>query len=638
MTQDIASAGIDALTRAQPSVVEFARTVTLPDGGGGMYDPASHPAQLCIYQAADAGASSITIVKPVQDGGSLASFILILRRIHALAQTGIIAYPTMAAAKDAWTTKVWPILAAQGGTVPQSGGGSRGGASSVVTIPSGGRCILRAAGGRHESGQASATGDCLLDDETDDWPSMRVLRMIERRITKSPDPLIVHVSTVKRDGEGGEGSHILRLYDEGTQTRLHYPCPHCGDYGPYEFDAINYEQRAVACAHCAALITEPQRLAALKKWRRVDGAKSRKFSILWTALDSPFPISVSGTKYSILDGLAEEYEQAARQVAIGDHGLMRQYVRDRFCRPYRADIQTDDQGQTVIPTRNKIAAIASQSMIHLEVDRRETDGDSVHLAHVPAGYEHQAIGVDVQRGGDTAPPRLYFSILARNPSAGRICLTGWGTIALAPMGRQATDGEIMEGLDRLRDLLPDWYPGVPIVSRFIDVNDGGWMQGGKRAANAAVLRWIKANPTWVGIRGSDAITPSPGDIPNWVYRRVEGAIKLRYVCTLNAIRTLHGEICSGSMDLPHALSVKGGNNQYTAIVMHWCGTVEYEPGKWSKEKKDAKHHQEWQKRIDYLHSSAYARCGLMEWEHKKRPKQTPMQPTEKDSDYGAAVW
>jgi hypothetical protein len=626
MAQDITAAGIDALTRSHPSVVEFARTVTLPDGGGGMYDPGSHPAQLCIYQAADAGASSITIVKPVQDGGSLASFVLILRRIHALAQTGIIAYPTMAAAKDAWTTKVWPILAAQGGTVPQSGGGSRGGASSVVTLPSGGRCILRAAGGRHESGQASATGDCLLDDETDDWPSMRVLRMIERRITKSPDPLIVHVSTVKRDGEGGEGSHILRLYDEGTQTRLHYPCPHCTEFGPYEFAAINYEQRAVACAHCAALITEPQRLASLKKWRRVDGAKSRKFSILWTALDSPFPISVSGTKYSILDGLAEEYEQAARQVAIGDHGLMRQYVRDRFCRPYRADIQTDDQGQTLIPTRNRLAALSAASQIKLDIDRKEQDGDSVHLCHLPAWCEHLTVGVDVQQGGDRAPGRLYFAILGRG--GGRGALVGWGTIISAPAGRTPSEAELHASLSRLDGLLRDWSPSVPIVRRGVDVGD----------RQDEIRRWLKSHPDWWAVKGTGALKAQVGDCAGWLYRRQQDTgWVLHLVETEGATRAVHGEILAGSgvgsLAMPHGLE------RQSAVILHICATVEYEPGRWSTKPKDRARHPEWQTRHDYLDALAYARALAYGWENtakKQTPK--PMQPTEKDSDYGAAVW
>jgi hypothetical protein len=603
MPLDITAAGIEALTRSHPSVVEFARTVTLPDGGGGMYDPESHPAQMCIYQAADAGASSITIVKPVQDGGSLASFVLILRRIHALAQTGIIAYPTMAAAKDAWTTKVWPILAAQGGTVPQSGGGSRGGASSVVTLPSGGRCILRAAGGRHESGQASATGDCLLDDETDDWPSMRVLRMIERRITKSPDPLIVHVSTVKRDGEGGEGSHILRLYDEGTQTRLHYPCPHCGEFGPYEFDAINYEQRAIACAHCAALIREMQRLAALKKWRRVDGAKSRKFSILWTALDSPFPISVSGTKYSILDGLAEEYEQAARQVALGDHGLMRQYVRDRSCRPYRADQITDDQGQTLIPTRNRLAALSAASQILLDVDRKEQDGDSVHLCHVPAWCEHLTVGVDVQQGGDRAPGRLYFGIIGRGEARGAVL--GWGTIVMALAGRTPSEAELHASLDRLDGLLRDWAPSVPIVRRGVDVGD----------RQDEIRRWLRSHPDWWAVKGTGPLKAQRGDCAGWIYQRDQDERWRLYLVETNAAtKAVHGEILAGqgagSLLLPRGLE------RQSALVLHVCATVEYEPGRWSQSPRDRTKHPEWQTRHDYLDCLAYSRALAYAWERR----------------------
>jgi hypothetical protein len=181
LTKCIFDDALSVLQRRAIGVLEYARTVELPDGdlAGTTYEPSRHAAQECILRAIEAGAGSVAILKPVQDGGSLASFVPILRRAHALGQACIIAYPTMDAAKDAWTKKVWPMLERQGGTQPKSGGGSRGGAARVVNLPSGGSIILRAAGGRQESGQASVTADAMLVDEVDDWADMRVLRLIE---------------------------------------------------------------------------------------------------------------------------------------------------------------------------------------------------------------------------------------------------------------------------------------------------------------------------------------------------------------------------------------------------------------------------------------------------------------------------
>lgn len=607
---DLIGPGLSALQSSTPTVVGFAETVVLPDGNKDAYDPTSHPAQHCVFLAADSGSSSISIVKPVQDGGSLASFILILRRVHSLSQTGIIAYPTLTAAKDAWTTKIWPILQSQGGVTPQSGGGSRGGAASVVTLPSGGRCILRAAGGRHESGQASATGDCLLIDEVDDWPDYRRIKLINQRITKSQDPLIVYVSTVKIDGEGKDGSHILRLYDEGTRTRIHYECPHCQIYQPYEMEMIDYDHRCLVCPNCSAMITETQRIASLKKWKRVDGAKSRRFSILWGALDSPFPIVVNGSRFPILDGLTEEYQQAQTHAAIGDHSLMRQYYRDRHCRPYRDDKLTDDDGQTIIPTRNRLAALSAASLINLDVDRKDEDGDSVHLAHVPDWCEHISIGVDVQRGGDKAPGRLYFAAIGRG--GGRGAIVGWGTIISSPKGRPPSTQELHQSLDRLDGILRDWAPHAPIVRRGVDVGD----------RQDEIRQWLRSHHDWWAVKGSGPMKAAIGDCAGWLYRRAQdGMWRLYFVDTENASRAVHGELLAatgvGSLAMPRTL------RRESALILHICATVEYEPGKWSSKPADRlRHHPEWQFRHDYLDCLAYSRAMAYHWEAKLPKEQT----------------
>jgi phage terminase large subunit GpA-like protein len=342
--RDLFALGAAVLQRKNIGVLAYARTMELPDGdfAGTLYDPDLHPAQGCILRAIDAGAAWVAILKPVQDGGSLASFAPLLRRAHALAQNCIVAYPTMDSAKDAWSKKVWPMLERQGGMQPKKGGGSRGGAARVVTLPSGGSIILRAAGGRGESGQASVTADAMLVDEVDDWADMRVLRLIERRLSRSRDPLIIYVSTCKRDApDGVERSRIVRLYEQGTQTRLHYPCPHCGEHQPLEWAAVDIERSTLVCQHCGIDISEAQRLAMLRQAKRVDGAKSHKFSIMWTALESPFPMMMDGQRVPVVQGLCAEYRAAEQSAANGDHGMMRQFCRDRLCRPYTGDM--DDE-------------------------------------------------------------------------------------------------------------------------------------------------------------------------------------------------------------------------------------------------------------------------------------------------------
>lgn len=432
--KDLLGPALAILQRKTVGVMEYASTVELPDGdfAGMLYDPSMHQAQECILRALDAGAGWVAILKPVQDGGSLASFIPIMRRAHAMGQTAIIAYPTMDSAKDAWTKKVWPMLERQGGTQPKSGGGSRGGAARVVTLPSGGSIILRAAGGRQESGQASVTADAMLVDEVDDWADLRVLRLIERRLSRSREPLIIYISTCKRDAtDGVERSRIVRLYEQGTQTRMHYPCALCGAFFALEWELVDVEAERITCPHCTGKIDDSHRVAMLKHGKRVDAVKTHKFSIKWTALESPFPMLLDGRRLPVLTALCAEYRQGMDSTASGDHGLIRQFYRDRLCRPY---VQDDSDRPDLV-----------ESLL-LDVASRST----YQRGQVPAEADGLVFVVDVQLR------RHYWLVLAYDGDAWWI--VDWGRDAICGDMEQPTDEQRAEGLERLDAIARSGYP------------------------------------------------------------------------------------------------------------------------------------------------------------------------------------
>lgn len=429
--KDILSPAIAVLQRRTIGTMEYARTIELPDGdmAGTLYDPSRHQAQECILRALDLGASWCAILKPVQDGGSLVSFAPILRRAHALSQTAIIAYPTMDSAKDAWSKKVWPMLERQGGTQPKKGGGSRGGAARVVNLPSGGSIILRAAGGRQESGQASVTADAMLVDEVDDWADLRVLRLIERRLSRSRDPLIIYISTCKRDAdEGVDRSRIIRLWEQGTRTRLHYQCPHCADRFPFEWELVDTNTCTMACPKCGAVLTDADRVAMLKTWKRVDGQASHKFSIMWTALESPFPMLIDGRKMPVLHALCDEYRQAKESADKGgDHGPMRQFYRDRLCRPYNGDTEEGDIPQTL---DMGLAARTTKSTHQ----RKE----------IPQAATVVSIGADVGKR------EAWFMSLAMDDDL-RWWIVDWSVRTTADARGEPTPDDQIGVLDRLRE-------------------------------------------------------------------------------------------------------------------------------------------------------------------------------------------
>ena len=602
---DLYTEAVASLQRPTSGTLEYARTVILPDGdfAGTAYDPDVHPAQRCALDAMDAGASWVAILKPVQDGGSLASFVPILRRAHLLGQTSIIAYPTMDAGKDAWSKKVWPILESQGGVLPKQGGGSRGGAARVVKLPGGGSIILRAAGGRQESGQASVTADAMLVDEVDDWADMRVLRLIERRLSRSRDPLIIYVSTCKRDStEGVEQSRIVRLYESGTQTRLTYPCPHCAAMFTPAWEHVDIENRAILCPHCGGSIDEAQRLEMLKHWHRIDGQKTHRFSIMWTALESPFPMLIDGQRRPVIEGLCLEYEAATCMAATSDHGPLRQFYRDRLCRPYRGDMSDEDM--PIQLSRLGLVARATAGPYEIEDSTREQDGDSRHICSPMAG-EFATCGVDVQQGGERAPGRLYWVVRVER-SDGTRWPAGWGTMALCPIGQQPTARDIEDGLGRLQGLLKETDWGAPVVAVGVDVGDRA-----ERIIPSLTAR------RWWPVKGHEGLKLAPGDTPNTVAPRPQADGHVLYFVETATVRQRIHAALSLQPDKPGAMLLPRGLSTQDALVRHLVGTVQVVDGKrglrWTEKATDRKLHPEWQRRIDYLDCCCYADAIAAHW-------------------------
>jgi hypothetical protein len=251
-----------------------------------------------------------------------------------------------------------------------------------------------------------------------------------------------------------------------------------------------------------------------------------------------------------------------------------------------------------------MAALSHISTIQLEVDRSGKEGgaDSLRLAHVPAWCDRTTVGVDIQAGGDKAPARAYWAAISYGD--GRSVITGHGIVVFAPAGRQASIAEIHAGLDRLDQTLADWNPHAPIVGRACDVGN----------QTDELLRWLRPRArTWLPVKGTGPMKPQGVDLSGWRYlRQQDSGWVLGLVETTAVTEVVHGELLSGTMLLPAGLDAT------SALIMHICATVQYEPGKWSMKPMDRKHHPEWQTRHDYLDCLAYARAIGYAYDHKPR--------------------
>jgi hypothetical protein len=365
---------------------------------------------------------------------------------------------------------------------------------------------------------------------------------------------------------------------------------------------------------------ESARQRALKHWSRHDARRTPLFSILWTALDSPFPIVVNGTRLPVLPGLCAEYKQALDAVAIGDHGLMRQFYRDRLTRAYTSDLQTDEDAPQVL-TRLGLASRAASSTYGIDdaLSRREEDGDSLHLCRLPGPIEFATVGVDVQRGGERAPGRLYWWIHAERSDNSSL-LAGWGTLRLCAMGAQPSVAELHTGLSRLDQQLKslEW----PIVARWLDAAD----------RQDDIVKWTRLHRDWQPIRGRDQrMKPEPGDVPGVVYfRRQDGGWKLALV-EVDPMRAAVHDALSLPVTESGALLLPRGLDSGAAVIRHLVGTMRINHKRdglrWSESAKDRQFHPEWQRRVDYLDCATYARAAAIWWRRKQiraaRPPTTP---------------
>jgi hypothetical protein len=480
---------LSILTDAIPTYQAFLPTIRPSDGRqqGQPMTVSGHPAQHAIISAMDSGRwRKFAWAKPVQDGGTLIGLVPMLRRAALERQRVVLAYPTWESAKAIWETKVWPVLESFGGQKPIKGAGSRGGsAQRTVHLPGGGMFLLRAAGGRGESGQASITGDCLLVDETDDWPSMHRLELIAQRINESIDPLCIYCCTVKSDiPVGQEGaSLILSLVSNGTDGRLEYPCHSCGQYFPNLWESIDIKRAVHICPGCEAVTDERQRLDAFRRYKLVmQSPTAEMWTLLWSALDSP-RITVHK--------LVEQYTDALRFVEKNDHGPMRSFYRDRLARGYLGDRQdAESQDYSVTPKM-----LAHRSDVHgwapTEYVKEEDGASAYHRAiDVPeiSGRSIVAGAVDVQ--GD----RVYWSAGIID-SQGRSWDMAWGYRHGNADRQPWRPGELGKTLQHVSDLIAslaaEWRK--PFGQGVVDI----------RFATDDIGLWLEGQTHWRAITGFD---------------------------------------------------------------------------------------------------------------------------------------
>jgi phage terminase large subunit GpA-like protein len=619
-----------------PSHAEMADAMLLPDGpeAGKPWNWRGEPAQAVIIDALDSpDYRAIVAAGPRQVGKTLGTVHLpLLRATIGAGLPSVYALPTLDDVDKAWAAKLRPALIGCGFEkyMPRSGAGSKGGRG--FGIPFHDYDAARALGTLlFMAGDGyGATAATVVIDEAD-WfsrgnePNLSAIHNVfacANSFDATGRSRRIVTSTVEWD----KGSTILAALVESTDGRLWFQCPECQRYQPLAWDRVKYEgndDEAVRqsvryhCANCPEQWTEATRRAALRRYRyvargqavdergRVTGERPRAdaFGLLWTGLDS-----------SLLDmpSLAAEHARARRglQLSPPDHEPMRKFTRMRLTAGYTSDAADDESGKPRQLTRAALAVRSASSTYGPAADARDADGDSIHVAPMAEGVEFMCATVDVQRGDEDAPPRLYWLLMG-----GDSCTTSWdqawGSVTLSPPGSQANVRDLHAGLDRLNATLVRLCQQYdrPLLRRGVDVGD----------RQDEIRMWLARHPEWWAIKGSSGSMErkDPYDLPGWIYRRPQEkdghAWPLWFVDTDGARREAQQRFYvvagnAGAAHLPRGLS------EQTTLVRHYCSTAEI-PGargatRWSSGAKDRQHHPEWQRRNDYLACRTYGMALL----------------------------
>jgi hypothetical protein len=509
-----------------------ASEIKFPDGPrvGQTYDPDLDPVHACVVEVLDKGEYTRHVwVGAVQTGKSLLMSLAMLRVATQLKQSFVYSQPTMPKISEAWTGKIKPIIdsSSYAAWMPIHGMGSKGGQSSPFLLFRNPKTNTRAGmgyfipgGGKSEAAQAGTTAPWIFNDEVDSYRSRHRIELIAKRADSfGRHARRIYTSTVKSD----EASIILGMYEESTQSRLWFKCPHCGKWGPLEWEHITYEKldeitagqsvRYVAPC-CAVLWTEADRAVAHQHWRLVhqgqtvddsgtvigDVPRVLTFGLLWTGLDSTI---------RSMSVMAIEHFRALKSLEAGDHGPMRSFYRDQLCRMYKGEIEElEIAGEMTWQKLHMRSVREKWGPYRIITDRDSADPDrylySRRVCQPPEEATHCVVAIDVQAN------RVYWMLRAFNlDKTSWIC--GFGYEYSRMDHDNHNEQELHQVLDRVSLAIPAYVGTTDLVLGAVDVGDN----------TDQIKKWIDAKlGIWRGFKGhTNNMKAEVQDVEGLVYVR-----------------------------------------------------------------------------------------------------------------------
>lgn len=126
-------------------------------------------------------------------------------------------------------------------------------------------------------------------DEIDRFPDSagsegNPIKLAEKRATSFWNKKFIRTSTPTIRGR----SKIATAYEKGSQEVWSVRCPACGEFQPYEFKRISFDDVGMACKYCGVVSSENQWKESEHKWIATHPERKRDRSFRLNELASPF--------------------------------------------------------------------------------------------------------------------------------------------------------------------------------------------------------------------------------------------------------------------------------------------------------------------------------------------------------------
>ncbi|HSI42118.1 MAG TPA: phage terminase large subunit family protein [Xanthobacteraceae bacterium] len=329
--------------------------------------------------------------------------------IHLTPGAMLYVMPTTEAARRTVRTRVDPMIEATPelrDRVVTPGPRKAGNSAFLKSYPGGSVAFVGANSG---VGLRSTPARFIVLDEVDAFPHDAggegdpVQLAIARTATFRGRRKILMMSTPTVEGV----SRIASAYAESDQRRLYWPCPHCTEYRPFVWSAIQWPEddphRAfLACASCGGVIEERQKpiLLANCRWQATGGGDGRTAGFHISGLASPF---VTWSELA-LDFLASK--RTAERLQVWTNTALGEPFEDRDTAPLAPDTLAARGAECDVPWTDLLPDGAA--VITAGVD---TQDDRIEVEWVAWGRGEESWSLDYAIvHGDTSRPEVWAAL------------------------------------------------------------------------------------------------------------------------------------------------------------------------------------------------------------------------------------